>query len=287
MAFLLSTGDPADLRLLPKWVEVPRSPHIAPVDNATEAQRRECIVRVQVCEIPDALFTSLEAEYDWALKEVRVTSQLIGELGDNSEERTRTIRGRYQKAIKALFEARRSLVKWGVCDHKAEDFSDGKSDGFAFLAAQEEYDLIPYRVVDDRLLAAYQLAAPNAEFLKSLADIVCEWQYQRVLTPEDIWHRSGALRERPEQRRTLLRAVLQNTTPGDLLQLIGDLVALLPRNETKEANEQEPNETPTLPVTETSPEIQTTSPMSSSSPLPSVAGNSTRSKPRTAKLVRR
>jgi hypothetical protein len=239
LAFLLHKGDPADLRLLSKVVEVPRDKRKAPPAGATEKERLEYVVRVKVCEIPDGLYTALEA----ALTFARMTFfRLAKELSEEVDLSTNLakIKKEYLFATEALFAARREIVKWGVCDHVASDFADESGVVFPFLAEQEEYDLVKYRVCAESLVAAYQLAAPDGEFLSMLCDVVCEWQYQRVLTPDDIWEKSGAKEPSPLVVAERLRSSLRQLSQEALLQIHAEITALLAPGTTMPESQEVP-----------------------------------------------
>jgi hypothetical protein len=206
------------------------------------------IVRVKVCEIPKGLLQELRDDDVFYRKEVdaltveieacerRREEQLVKHRDSGAELADLvTLRGRYAAEVEIYRtkrkEVRRLLsgvqltaIRWGVCDHRPEDFADDETgEGFVFHEEPGDYDGVKYRVASQITLGAY--ASAGLPLVQALFDAVNLWQRGEVQTPQRVWEEAKA---KKESLQALIEAKLRQLR-GDPEDAPGDP---LPRTET-------------------------------------------------------
>lgn len=160
------------------------------------------VVHVTIRDIPRGRYFALSSAHQSAVrvfsavldtstedaeKLLQGTSDLDGLLAVATAEVVHS--AQMARAWQLLHLARKEMVRWGICDHRASDFRFPKAGeeitDTPFEAVTEQWEGMSYRLASPRMIGMY--SHPRVGLLGYLAGAVKDFNEDKWKTPEQRW----------------------------------------------------------------------------------------------------
>ena len=152
--------------------------------------RSKGCVNVTVREIPYAVKRSLELRSNAAFARLPRAQEILSNLTlDSFDTKQLDTVG---ESLGAFRDVQCELIKWGVCNHRAEDFLV-RGEPFPFESIALLFAGVSYQVASPKMLQLYTSANGrnnpllHTTLLANIANAVRAFQDGKVLDPEEVW----------------------------------------------------------------------------------------------------